>query len=160
MKFLASVAMAGVALAAVASQPAVAAGSISIEIAQPGVYGRVVVGDVRPAVVYHEPIIVTPAHYAPVRRPIYLYVPPGHQRNWSRHCHRYQACGQPVYFVQESWVRKHHAQHRRHRAEHRHAHPHRQVRHDDRRHAQPPRKSRHEDRRGGDRGRHGGEHRR
>ncbi len=136
-------------LAAIASQPAVAAGSISIEIAQPGVYGRVVVGDTRPAVIYAEPVIVAPARYAPVRRPIYLYVPPGHQKNWRKHCHRYEACGQPVYFVQDSWVRERHARHHGHR----HAHPHRQVRHDDRRRAEPPRKGRHDhrhdDRRGG-----------
>lgn len=146
MKFLASVVAATAMLAAVASSPAAAAGSISVEIAQPGVYGRIVVGDARPAVVYREPIIIREERYARVRRPIYLHVPPGHQRNWSRHCHRYSACGQPVYFVQESWVRQHHAR-RRH------------VRPDDRRHAQPPRKVRHDDRRGGQRGRHG-DHRR
>jgi hypothetical protein len=35
---------------------------------------------------------------------VYLYVPPGHQKNWAKHCARYAACGQPVYFVQERWV--------------------------------------------------------
>ncbi len=133
MKLFAPLIAAAGLVAAIASQPALAAGSISIEIAQPGVYGRVVVGDTRPAVVYREPIIVAPARYAPVRRPIYLYVPPGHQKNWNKHCHRYQACGQPVYFVQDSWVRSHHAQHRAHRAVQRHAQPQRKVRHDDRR---------------------------
>lgn len=153
MKLFAPLAAATALVAAIASTPALAAGSISIEIAQPGVYGRVVVGDVRPTVVYHEPIIVAPARYAPVRRPIYLYVPPGHQRNWNKHCHRYEACGQPVYFVQDSWVRKHHAQHRSHRVDHRNAQPHRNVRHDDRRHAQPPRKGGHDNRRNDKRGR-------
>jgi hypothetical protein len=33
-------------------------------------------------------------------------VPPGHQKNWGKYCGQYQACGQPVYFVQESWVRE------------------------------------------------------
>lgn len=137
--------------AAIASQPAAAAGSISIEIAQPGVYGRVVVGDARPAVLYAEPVIVAPARYAPVRRPIYLYVPPGHQKNWGKHCHRYEACGQPVYFVRDDWVRSHHARHRPDR----HAHPQRSVRHDVHRRAEPPRKGRHDDRRGGKHGRPG-----
>jgi hypothetical protein len=40
------------------------------------------------------------------RRPIYLYVPEAHQRNWARYCGRYAACGQPVYFVRDSWVRE------------------------------------------------------
>ena len=35
------------------------------------------------------------------RSPIYLYVPPGHAKNWGKHCARYNACSQPVYFVQE-----------------------------------------------------------
>ncbi len=149
MKLFAPWVIAAGMAAAVASQPALASGSISIEIAQPGVYGRVVVGDARPAVVYTEPVIVAPARYSHVRRPIYLYVPPGHQKNWNKHCHRYAACGQPVYFVQESWVREHHARHRVHRAAPRpgrHAQPQRQVRHDDRRRAEP-RKGRPHDRR-------------
>lgn len=159
MKLFAPLIAASSLVAAIASQPALAAGSISIEIAQPGVYGRVVVGDARPAVVYREPIVVAPARYAPVRRPIYLYVPPGHQKNWRKHCHRYEACGQPVYFVEESWVRSRHAQHRAHRPGDRHGHAQRQVRHDDRRRAEPPRKGRHDDRRDDRRGRHG-DHRR
>src|SRR5690606_22423109 len=105
MKLLAPLVAATTLVAAIASQPAAAA-SVSIEIGQPGVYGRIVLaGDARPVVGYEEPVIVAPARYAPVRRPIYLYVPPGHQKNWSKHCSRYEACGQPVYFVRESWVR-------------------------------------------------------
>jgi hypothetical protein len=26
-----------------------------------------------------------------------------HVRDWRKHCAKYQACGQPVYFVQETW---------------------------------------------------------
>ena len=33
-------------------------------------------------------------------------MPPGHQKNWRKFCGRYNACGQPVYFVQEGWVRE------------------------------------------------------
>lgn len=152
MKLFAPLAAAAVLVAALTAQPAVAAGSISVEIAQPGVYGRIVVGDTRPTVIHAQPVIVAPARYAPVRRPIYLYVPPGHQRNWNKHCHRYEACGQPVYFVQEDWVRKHHARHRPHRVERRHAQP--------QRHAQPHRHARPDDRRGDKRGRHDGDRRR
>lgn len=100
-----------VALGVLGAPAAQAAASVSVEIAQPGVYGRIVLGNlgVRPAVVYPEPVIVAPAPYARVRSPIYLYVPPAHQRNWSRYCGLYEACGQPVYFVQENWVRAHRA---------------------------------------------------
>ncbi|MDH4326829.1 MAG: hypothetical protein OEZ09_12550 [Betaproteobacteria bacterium] len=67
----------------------------------PGVYGRV---DVRnrppPPVVYSQPVIVVqqPRHAAPV----YLHVPPGHAKKWDKHCHKYDACGVPVYFVKSA----------------------------------------------------------
>ena len=64
----------------------------------PGVYGRV---DVRnrppPPVLYPQPVIIVRQAY-PVA-PVYLHVPPGHARNWSKHCRKYDACGVPVYFV-------------------------------------------------------------
>jgi hypothetical protein len=37
---------------------------------------------------------------------MYLYVPPGHAKDWSKHCGKYNACARPVYFVQESWVQE------------------------------------------------------
>ena len=66
----------------------------------PGVYGRIEIGNAPPPVlVYPQPVVI----YEPVRpvqaAPIYLNVPPGHAKNWSKHCRRYNACGQPVYFV-------------------------------------------------------------
>ena len=66
----------------------------------PGVYGRIEIGNAPPPVlVYPQPVVI----YQPVRpvqaAPIYLNVPPGHAKNWSKHCRRYNACGQPVYFV-------------------------------------------------------------
>lgn len=77
---------------------------VSVSIGQPGFYGRIDIGNhPPPQVVYAEPVIIQPAPVAVVRRPIYLHVPPGHAKNWSKHCYRYEACGQPVYFVQERW---------------------------------------------------------
>jgi len=29
-------------------------------------------------------------------------VPPGHAKNWAKHCHRYDACARPVYFVRSA----------------------------------------------------------
>jgi hypothetical protein len=80
---------------------------VSIGINQPGVYGRINIGNYPPPVlVYPQPVIIAPAPVAIQRQPIYLYVPPGHQKNWGKYCSHYSACGQPVYFVQEQWVRE------------------------------------------------------
>jgi hypothetical protein len=95
---------------------------VSIGINQPGVYGRIDIGNApQPMLVYPQPVVITPPPRPIPRQPIYLYVPPGHQKNWGRYCGGYNACGQPVYFVQESWVRDRYV----------HAHP--GYRYDDRR---------------------------
>jgi hypothetical protein len=95
-------------LAAAGAGSAAAQTSVSIGINQPGVYGRIDIGNYpQPAVVYAQPVIIAPSRVATYQRPIYLYVPPGHQKHWAKHCGQYKACGQPVYFVQENWVREH-----------------------------------------------------
>ncbi len=77
---------------------------VSVQVGQPGFYGRIDIGNApRPMLLYPEPILVQPAPVAVARPPIYLRVPPGHAKNWSKHCYRYSACGQPVYFVQDQW---------------------------------------------------------
>jgi len=92
------------AIGSAVAQPSV---GVSIGINQPGVYGRINIGDVpRPALILPQPVIVAPPQYAIERQPIYLYVPPTHQQDWRRYCGRYNACGQPVYFVQDEWVRE------------------------------------------------------
>jgi hypothetical protein len=97
------------AFGAMALAPAMAATSVgvSIDIAQPGVYGRIDIGNYpQPRVVYAQPIVIARPVYRVEQQPVYLYVPPGHQKKWSKFCGRYNACGQPVYFVQEEWVRE------------------------------------------------------
>lgn len=77
---------------------------VGVTIRQPGVYGRIEIGTAPPPpLVYAQPVVIVPGPVV-VRRPIYLYVPPGHARDWGKHCSRYAACGQPVYFVQPQWV--------------------------------------------------------
>lgn len=95
------------AVLAAAAVPALAADvGVSVSVGQPGFYGRIDIGNApRPVLVYPEPIIVQPAPIAMVRQPIYLHVPPGQAKNWAKYCHRYSACGQPVYFVQDRWYR-------------------------------------------------------
>lgn len=97
--------------------------AVSIGINQPGVYGRIDIGNYpQPAVVYAQAIVVAPAPVAVYQQPIYLYVPVVYQQNWPRYCGRYGACGQPVYFVQEQWVQERYRQERGSRRDERHEH--------------------------------------
>jgi hypothetical protein len=94
---------------------------VSIGINQPGVYGRVDIGNFpQPRIVYPQPIVIVQSPVAIQQQPIYLYVPPGHQKKWSKHCARYNACGQPVYFVREDWVRERYEEHHDHDEDHGH----------------------------------------
>jgi hypothetical protein len=103
------IALAFAGLSVAATVPVVAAPNVgvSIGINQPGVYGRIDIGGYpQPALVYPEPVVIVQQPVAVQRQPIYLYVPLAHQQNWRRYCGRYSACGQPVYFVQDRWVRE------------------------------------------------------
>ena len=94
-------------LAIGAVSTATAQTSVSIGINQPGVYGRINIGNVPPPALYRaEPIIIAPPRVVVERQPVYLYVPPTHEQNWRRYCGQYNACGQPVYFVRDEWVRE------------------------------------------------------
>ena len=112
----------GLMLAAVAASVPAMAGDIgvglSVTIDQPGLYGRVDIGNVPPPVlVYPRPVvIVRPPPTVVVEEPLYLHVPPGHARHWRKHCHEYDACGRPVYFVQERWYNEVYVPARRERA--------------------------------------------
>ncbi len=121
---------------------------VSIGINQPGVYGRINIGNYpQPVLVSPQPVIIAPPPVVIQRQPIYLYVPPGHQQNWGKHCMRYNACGQPVYFVQEQWVRERYEhEHPGWRGEHRGRHE-RDERRDERRDNPGPRHGGHDDRR-------------
>ena len=106
MKILISCAFALLAAVSSLAQAETSVG-ISIGINQPGVYGRIDIGNYpQPVTVYAQPVIIQRVPHGVPMQPVYLYVPPGHQKNWAKHCSRYQACGQPVYFVQENWVRE------------------------------------------------------
>jgi len=68
----------------------------------PGVYGRVDIGSSPPPpVVYASPVTITRQPVVEAR-PVYLHVPPGHAKHWSKHCQKYNACGVPVYFVKSA----------------------------------------------------------
>ena len=95
---IAILALASVAAGAHATNVSLSVGG---EVA-PGVYGRVDIGNTPPAVLYAQPVIIArPARPVAVQ-PVYMHVPPGHAKNWSKHCHKYNACTQPVYFVKSA----------------------------------------------------------
>ena len=96
----------GAALAALAGSALAADVGVSVSIGQPGFYGRIDIGNApQPQVIYAQPMIVQQSPVVMVRQPIYLRVRPGHEKHWDKNCHRYNACGQPVYFVQDNWYR-------------------------------------------------------
>ncbi|MCY4757026.1 hypothetical protein [Pelomonas aquatica] len=94
---------AAIALLAGAAQAADV--GVSIQVGQPGFYGRIDIGNTAPPpVVVAEPVWV---QRRPVRvEPVYMRVPPGHQKHWDKHCAEYNACGVPVYFVREDWYQE------------------------------------------------------
>jgi hypothetical protein len=91
--------------------PALAADvGVSISIGQPGFYGQIDIGGYPPPqVIYQEPRVTQ--RVAMIRPPIYLHVPPGHAKNWRKHCREYNACGERVYFVQNSWYSREYVPH-------------------------------------------------
>lgn len=92
-------------LAIVSTQALATDVGVSVSIGQPGFYGRLDIGDYpQPQVIYQQPRYLY--RVAASRAPVYLRVPPGHAKNWRKHCHRYDACGDRVYFVQDSWYQQ------------------------------------------------------
>ena len=70
---------------------------------RPGVYGRVEIGgSPPPLLVYERPVIIIREPQPVQVQPIYLHVPPGHAKDWSKHCRKYNACGSSVYFVKSA----------------------------------------------------------
>jgi len=77
---------------------------VSVSVGEPGFYGRIDIGGLPPPrLVYSQPIVVDREPAGVVREPIYLRVPPGHAKHWRQHCAQYNACGERVYFVQDTW---------------------------------------------------------
>ena len=75
---------------------------VSLVVGEPGYYGRIDIGSFpKPRLVYGKPVVVERIYVESA--PVYFHVPPGHARHWDKHCHEYRACGDRVYFVEESW---------------------------------------------------------
>ena len=90
---------------------------VSVSVGQPGFYGRIDIGNFpQPELIYARPVVIRPVPAGVVYQPLYVHVPPGHEKHWSKHCSKYNACGQPVYFVRDRWyndvyVPQHQARH-------------------------------------------------
>jgi hypothetical protein len=77
----------------------------STNVGQPGFYGQINLGNHYPSprLIYPDPVVAMPQTVPVPQQPIYLHVPPGHAKKWGKHCHRYNACHSPAYFVQQDW---------------------------------------------------------
>ena len=99
--FVTAAALSLASLHAAAGEPTIHV-SVGGEVS-PGVYGRVDFGNAPPPpVLYPQPVVIVHQPQPVVMQPLYLHVPPGHARNWAKHCHRYDACGRPVYVVKSA----------------------------------------------------------
>ena len=98
--------IAAAVVAAAAATPAIADDvGVSVSIGQPGFYGRLDIGGFpQPQVIYSQPRVIERVDVS--RPPVYLRVPPGHSKNWSKHCRQYNACGERVYFVRNDWYNR------------------------------------------------------
>jgi hypothetical protein len=105
-----------VALLSAFAAPALSADvSVSISIGQPGFYGQIDIGNIpAPPVIYAQPVVIVRSPEFASAQPIYLHVPPGHEKNWRKHCAEYNACGRPVYFVRDDWYNNEYVPRHRH----------------------------------------------
>ncbi len=96
-----------VLILAFACTPALATSvGVSVTVGDPGYRGRIDIVDFPPPqLLFPEPIIIEQVPVGVVRQPVYVYVPATEAKQWRKHCKKYRACGQPVYFVQETWYR-------------------------------------------------------
>lgn len=113
------------------SLPATAANiGLSVQVGEPGFFGRIDIGGAPPPqVIYPQPVVI---HAPPVemeRAPIYLHVPPEQAAHWAKYCVRYNACGERVYFVKDTWYRDEYVPHYREHI----ARGHEEERHEERR---------------------------
>jgi len=90
--------VAAVVLAASAARAADV--GVSVSVGDSGFYGRIDVGTVP------QPVVIQPVPAEMERPPVYLRVPPGHAKNWRKHCKKYDACNERVFFVQDRWYQE------------------------------------------------------
>jgi hypothetical protein len=109
MKLISRLALAAACGAALSPAAFAADVGVSVSVNQPGFYGRIDINQPPPpaAVIYPQPVIIAQPAVQVVQQPVYLRVPPGHEKHWSKHCHKYNACGVPVYFIRDTYYQQH-----------------------------------------------------
>jgi len=109
MKLISRLALAAVCGAALSPAAFAADVGVSVSVNQPGFYGRIDINQPPPpaAIIYPQPVIIAQPAVQVVQQPVYLRVPPGHEKHWSKHCHKYNACGVPVYFIRDTYYQQH-----------------------------------------------------
>jgi len=115
------------ALAAILAPAVSHAGDVgvSVTVGEPGFYGHLDIGSFpAPELIYPQPVIVQPVPVGVVRPPIYVHVPPGQEKKWDRYCSTYNACGEPVYFVRDTWYNDVYVPEYRKKHGHGHGHEH------------------------------------
>ena len=127
-------------LIAIAAQAHAGDVGVSVNVNVPGIYGQITLGGLpTPELILPRPVVAVPAQVmvdAEVT-PLYLHVPPGYEKHWSRHCREYQACDRPVYFVSDHWynnvyVPRHHDENEQHEwREHGYDHDRKEERHEE-----------------------------
>jgi len=104
---LSSVITASLATLLIASPPSALAQvsvGVNFNVGDPNFYGQVdLENGPPPPVMYNTPVVVQPAPPGVYYPPVYLRVPPAYYQNWPQYCSYYNACYQPVFFVQDSW---------------------------------------------------------
>ncbi|MDD1615832.1 MAG: hypothetical protein CG439_941 [Methylococcaceae bacterium NSP1-2] len=81
---------------------------ISVNIGQPNFYGQLdPSGYPQPQLIYRHPKAIG---RVPINQPpVYMRVPPGHAKNWRKHCKKYNACDERVLFVRDNWYNREYA---------------------------------------------------
>lgn len=103
MKTIRATAFAVLALASLSVHAGTAIINLSVDgEISPGVYGQVQFGNAPPPPVFYPQPMIIVRQPGRVVEPVYLHVPPGHARNWAKHCREYNACNRPVYFVRSA----------------------------------------------------------
>ncbi|PRC92417.1 hypothetical protein [Solimicrobium silvestre] len=78
--------------------------NVDVNIGAPNFYGQVdLENDAPPPVVFLTPVVVQQVPSDVYYPPVYLRVPETYYQHWPQYCAMYNACYQPVFFVQESW---------------------------------------------------------
>jgi hypothetical protein len=96
------------AAAVMATAPAFSAdvGTLG-DIGEPGYYGQISIRSFpKPQLVFSEPVVIRQVDVGAEVEPVYLRVPSDHAKDWQKHCQKYNACDQRVYFVEDNWYNK------------------------------------------------------